>query len=347
MRVVLFKVNHFGDNIVFLPVVQELRRRFPAWEMTLITAEAERPLYAGTLPTERIWTAPSRVTFNHSWRRPWQFMHWLRRLRRENPEACLLSYDQGNAAHLLAWSSGAKVRIGAHMPFVHFRGSITTNVPKTDTGKIVDWNWAMGRTLAQAGGCDEWPDAPPAPDLAHLLNEAPRRSGDLVVIHAGARAQIRRWGKERMALVAQQLLTAGYRVAWVDRPDTQVENLDPHVQRVACDSLSGLAALLSSASLFLCNNSGPMHLANALGTPLVVVSGPSSYDWDPYWYCERNLVLRMPGLPCIACEDSGTGTEHCINTATPLACMHHWSVEAVTRACRDQLAKAPAWFATS
>lgn len=332
MRVVLFKVNHLGDSLVFLPVVQALRRRFPSWRITVITAEPERALYAGDLPPEQIWTAPDRVTFNHSWRRPWRFAYWLLKIRRAQPDACLLSYDQGNAAHLLALFSGAPRRIGAIMAFNHFRRPVTDVVERPPSGKIAEWNWAMAGALARLGGATDWPATPPPPDLSHLTGGAARER-DLVVIHAGARAEIRRWGADRMAAVGRKLVTAGYRVVWVDRPDTTLANFPAEFTRVTCSTLPEFAQLLARASLFLCNNSGPMHLANALGTPLVLVSGFSSYDWDPYWHRDRCTVLRHPTLACIACEDSSAGTYHCANLAAPLACLNYWTVDAVTEAC--------------
>ena len=71
MRLVLFKVNHLGDNVVFLPVVQAIRRLRPDWRLTVITAAPERPLYLADVPGERFWTPPDRLSFHHAWRRPW------------------------------------------------------------------------------------------------------------------------------------------------------------------------------------------------------------------------------------------------------------------------------------
>jgi hypothetical protein len=68
-----------------------------------------------------------------------------------------------------------------------------------------------------------------------------------------------------------------------------------------------------------------------------MISGASSYDWDPYWHRERTTVLRHAALPCIACENSNLGTDVCNNIATPLACLEYWSGDAVTAACRHQL----------
>jgi len=336
MRIVIFKVNHLGDNVVFLPVVQTLRRQFPAWRLTVITAEPERPLYAADLPPDRIWTAPDRVHFNHSWRRPWRFLRWLTRLRAERPDACLLSYDQSNTAHLLAKWSGAPHRIGATLSYLRVRGSLSRAVNQTPAQKIADWNWAMARALVADLGAGDLPATPPGPDLRHLA-PGPIPARGPVVIHAGARSAIRRWGVERMTAVAGRLMGDGRPVVWIDRPEAPLANIPPGMVVRRCDSLADLARTLAGASLLLCNNSGPMHIANALGTPLVVISGPSSRDWDPYWHPDRTTVLRHVQLPCIACEDSNLGTDVCANTATPLACLDHWSVDAVTAACRRQL----------
>ncbi len=338
MRVVIFKVNHLGDNVVFLPVVQELARRFPAWRITVVTAEPERALYAATLPPDRIWTAPSRTTFNHCWRRPWQLARWWLRLRTERPDAVLLSYDQGNTAHLLAKYSGARIRVGADLAFLRVRGSLTEVVNQGPAQKIADWNWAMARRLVEVTGGGDWPPTPPPPDLSSLVagDRAARFSGP-VVIHAGARSVVRRWGATRMVEVARRLAADGHPVTWIDRPDTGITTLPVGVSKKTCESLDDLAPLLANARLFLCNNSGPMHLANAFGTPTVMISGASSYDWDPYWFRERTTVLRHATLPCIACENSNLGTDICINSDAPLACLEFWSVDAVTEACRVRL----------
>lgn len=336
MRVVLFKVNHLGDNVVFLPVVQTLRRLRPDWRITVLTAQPEQILYRGHLPAEQIWTPPNRLAFHHSWRNPFVLGQWWFRLRREQPDVCLLSYDQCNAAHLLAKWSGARVRIGARLPFLKVAGSMTHEVPRAASRKIVDWNWAMGRTLIEATGGHDWPENPPPPDLAALAGPARGRER-LVVIHAGARNDIRRWPAERMALVGARLAAAGWKVIWVDRPDTRLATLPAGVTPLPCEDLATLTGLLARAALLLCNNSGPSHIANAVGTPLVVISGPTSFDWDPYWNPEHNRVLRMPGLACIACEDSGTGTDFCANRTDPLICLRHWTAEAVEQACLEML----------
>lgn len=336
MRVVLFKVNHLGDNVVFLPVVQTLQRLRPDWRLTVITAAPEAPLYRGGLPPAHVWTPPSRQAFHRCWRRPWVMLRWWWRLRQERPDACLLSYDQGNVAHLLARWSGAAVRIGTRQRFLRVPGSLTHAVPRTASRRIVDWNWAMGRTLIEATGGHDWPEAPPPPALAHLTPPDLRRE-QLVVIHAGARNQMRRWGAERMAEVGRRLARDGRRVVWIERPDTHLAALPAELSLARCDRLEDLVGWLARASLLLCNHSGPLQLADALGTPSVVISGPTGPGWDPCWYPARARILRMPGLACIGCEDREASLEVCTNPVATLICLHHWTIAAVAQACEESL----------
>ena len=46
MKLLVFKLNHLGDNVVLLPGLQALRARFPDWQLTIITTPELRALYA-------------------------------------------------------------------------------------------------------------------------------------------------------------------------------------------------------------------------------------------------------------------------------------------------------------
>ncbi len=113
------------------------------------------------------------------------------------------------------------------------------------------------------------------------------------------------------------------------------------MRRVAPGDLPALVTLLAGADLFLGNNSGPMHVANALGRRGVVVSGPTDHGWDPYWHCERWRVLRHSALPCVPCEWNAQFRliRDCALTHDRLACLRHWTVDTVETACRDTLAR--------
>ena len=340
MKIVVFKVNHLGDNVVFLPGIQALRARLPDAQLTIITTPQERALYEN-LTVGRELLRAAKEDFDHSWKRPWQLAAWWSRVRSRRPDACLVSFDQANVPHWLARYSGAAVRVGGALPHLRVRHSLTQDVLPPASGWVAEWNWDITRALVRAMGGAELPATPPPPDLSHLISIPPQpRRRPRVVVHAGSSGELTRWPLERFVAVAGGL-AHDYDVVWVDRPETTASILPPGVTQVAPDSLRAFVTLLAGADFFLGNNSGPMHLANALGLRGVVVTGSTARGWDPYWHRERWQVLRHPALPCQPCEQVTVVPRRCANLAEPLACLRYWSAPAVEAACRETLAGAP------
>jgi ADP-heptose:LPS heptosyltransferase len=338
MRIVVFKLNHLGDNLVFLPGLQALRAHFPDWRLTIITTPAERVLYEQLTPADEILTG-EKLRFDKCWQRPWELAAWWGRIRFRRPDACLLGFDQANVPHLLARSSGAAIRVGGNLEHIRLPHTLTHEVPMPASGLVADWNWELARTLLRVAGGVELAATPPPPDLSHRLLALPAPAArPQIVIHAGSSREFTRWPTDRFVQLATRL-AADHEVVWVDRPETAGAALPATVRRVAPGSLREFATLLAGADLFLGNNSGPMHLANALGCPGVVVTGASALGWNPYWYRERWTVLRHPSLPCQPCERPDKVTLVCTNTAAPFACLQYWTVDAVEAACRETLAR--------
>lgn len=336
MNLAIFKTNHLGDNVVFLPVVQALRRLRPDWHITLITAPHVVDLYAADVPPEALLTVdPERL--KRAWRRPWQFVRWAARLRARRFDACLVSYDQSSVAHGLARLTGARTRVGAAGLLIRLRGSLTHEVPRQPDWGVAKWNWETARALVAAlDGARDWPAEPPPPDLGHLaptVTRHPRR----IVVHAGAKSPMRRWPRDRFAELATRL-ARDHDVHWIDAPEIS-SPAPAGTQVAATPALRDLVRHIAGAALLVGNNSGPMHLATAVGTPGVIVSGPSSPVWDPAWHAEKFQLLRAPGLACLPCDRALLAAPACAHSAEPLACMYRWSVDAVEAACRTSLAR--------
>jgi ADP-heptose:LPS heptosyltransferase len=182
-----------------------------------------------------------------------------------------------------------------------------------------------------------WPDDPPAPDFAHLLSQSVKTGSGRkrVVVHAGANKIFKQWPRDRFESVAVAL-SRDFEVVWIDHGSTTGPAPKGTIPALV-STLGELATRLAGANLFLGNNSGPMHMANALGCPGVVVTGPSAFGWDPYWHPERWTVLRHPNLYCAPCEKANKDLGICTNTASPMACMDYWTDERVEAVCRLQL----------
>jgi ADP-heptose:LPS heptosyltransferase len=343
VRIVVFKFNNLGDSVVFVPVLQALRRRFPDWKITLLTTPNEAELYRGPLGPDEIIVCGKRA-FDKSYRKPWVLASWIWKVRRRRPDACLVPFDQGTAAHAVAKYSGARMRVGARLDPPRLAGALTEEVPIPGDNRPVTWNRDTARALARLIGPNEgWPETPPPPDLRHLLARGPRPAADRrrVVVHAGASSYLNQWATDRFASVATSL-SRDFEVVWISH-GRETGSAPPGTVDAPVSTLRELAEWVAKADLFLGNNSGPMHLANALGCPGVAVTGPSALGWDPYWHRERWTVLRHPSLYCAPCEKPARELAGCANMDNPMACLKYWSVEMVLTACRVRLGQPAAY----
>ena len=178
-----------------------------------------------------------------------------------------------------------------------------------------------------------------------LLQKAKvRREDRLVVLNPAATRLVNRWPTERFAQVCDLLNDEGIRVAVtggaLDRPI--IDHLKANARSAArlIDlggqlSIKELGALLTRANAFLTCDTGPMHIAAALDTPLVCLSGAADPDrTGPL--SPRSVVLIDRTLPCVPCQN-----KHCLY-GKDIRCMTGLSVANVIDALKKQLAEQPA-----
>ena len=139
-----------------------------------------------------------------------------------------------------------------------------------------------------------------------------------LLVHPGASAQARRYPVERFGIVARLLTRRGWPilVTGVEREAVLLAELMQHAPDARClvggATLAEYAALVERAALVICNDTLPMHLADAVGTPEVVLFSGTDYEeqWRPRATAHR--LLRRPtschpcylfecpiGLPCL------------------------------------------------
>ena len=139
-----------------------------------------------------------------------------------------------------------------------------------------------------------------------------------LLVHPGASAQARRYPVERFGIVARLLTRRGWPilVTGVEREAVLLAELMQHAPDARClvggATLAEYAAMVERAALVICNDTLPMHLADAVGTPEVVLFSGTDYEeqWRPRATAHR--LLRRPtschpcylfecpiGLPCL------------------------------------------------
>jgi len=135
----------------------------------------------------------------------------------------------------------------------------------------------------------------------------------LVAIHpgSGGYSLARRWSAEGFARLADALVERyGARIVLVGTPADGASRVASLMHSEAMNlegktTLGQLAAVLKRCNLFIGADSGVMHLAAAVGTPLVAIFGPSNHRaWGPWPRDGRHIILRAD-LPCSPCSYVG------------------------------------------
>ena len=158
-----------------------------------------------------------------------------------------------------------------------------------------------------------------------------------VAVSPGASQATKRWPAERFAEVAQALSAAGASVVLAggpaDRPALEAFRAAcraPVAADLTALPVDALAAALAEVDLLVACDSGPVHLASAVGTPVLAIFGPTSAErWGPR-PPGRALSLCLPCAPC-----SNHGGARCPERHH--RCMLDLGAQAVTAAAREML----------
>ncbi|MHC4379094.1 MAG: glycosyltransferase family 9 protein, partial [Planctomycetota bacterium] len=324
-RVLLVKFWGIGSLQLLTPAARCLRERHPGAQLTLLTLAPNAEFVRGLGAFDEVLTLDVATS---SWPRVFRrILGLVRELRRQRFEAVYDFEFFTRFSAVITLLSGARERSGFAAPQVWRGGFHTRTIP-------FNRYWHVARNFrCLAGGENGLPVTPeevvpfqvqPAhrAELDRVFAEVDLEleSGtELIVLNpnAGSLSLERRWPPTHFAQLARRMVQgAGARVAlvgapseqpWVagiaamtsDLPAGQVVNLAGKL------SIGGLHALLERAGLFVSNDSGPMHLAAASGTPTVGLFGPET----PMMYAPLGVrarsVYRPPACsPCINVHDN-------------------------------------------
>ena len=293
-RLLLRAPNWVGDVVLALPALRDLRRAFPAARLTVLARPWVAELYRAVPQVDAVEESRGHAADVAS-------------VRGRFDAAVLLPNSFGSA--LVAWRAGVPERWGYA---TDGRGPLLTRncgVPASVRGRSqVYYYRAMleGLGLATQGPPDASLDCPEAwsAEGARLLGG----DGPWIGVNPGAfYGSAKRWRPERFAaaaeLVARRL---GASVAIVGGPaerplgEAIAAQLRAPVRLLSGETtLAGLVGVLKCLRLLLTNDSGPMHLAAALGTPLVAVFG--STDWTETAPVAGRAVIVREDVHCSPC----------------------------------------------
>lgn len=302
-----------GDLAIVVPFLKSLRRSFPNARIALLVNAALPNFLEGEGLVDEFFAVrvPWAQHF-HRWRkynplsRDWiSLFSAIRTLRRRRFDWAF-SGRMDLRDNLILWLTRAHRRIAYGLGG---GGSLLTDRVAPDLSRPHRTDlWlhlleAIGVSLDRRPGRLRLANAQMAAATSFLRERGIPEGAFLVGIHPGARSATRRWNHERFAEVAQRLVReARAYVLWFSQPgEPYYAPALEHCYPVSLDFRSFLA-VLSCCSLFICNDSGPLHLANLLDVPVVAIFGPQRPEsFGPRGAHDR-VVIR-PEFSCRPCFD--------------------------------------------
>ena len=312
-KVLLIRLRRIGDIILTTPAVRALRTALPRAELVYVVEEPYRKLVEGNPDIDRIIAVPKGAS-----RR--EFLALARALRKEGFDA-VIDFHGGPRAFLLALLSGAKVKAGYDVKYRGFLYDVRVpRAPKQGRIHSVANHVNLVRALGVAVG------EMPGLVLPRGQVSTFQLSGPYIVLHIGAGNRFRYWGTDNLVRLVRLLgETPGTRVALIGGAEDKAAEAEilgrapGTLSYVGALDLAGTAELIRQATVFVGPDSGPMHIAAAVGTPIVAWFGPTLPANFAPWKPAGGARIIEKDLDCRPCKQRTCvhGDFRCLQLITP------------------------------
>ena len=343
MKILILKPTSLGDVVQALPVLRLLKLHLPQSEIfwwidaDLVGLVESDPGLTGIFKFDRKrWAAP------RSWP---EILTSIRAMR-----ACRFSWVidlQGLArSGLFAWLAHGSLTIGLDDAREGARGFYDVAVPRpSPAAHAVDWYLSV---LTFLGVPVHWQFQwlPERPEIAAKVRDKwNAASARWLLLVPGARWENKRWPAEYFADLVKRLSRADSELRFAilgSVKDAAAAQVIADVDRQRCLDLTGQTSLpemiewVRLSELMVTNDTGPMHVAAALGKPIVAIFGPTDPNrTGPYRQQPNTIQVRH--LPCVPC------LKNRCSYVKPLECLRAVTPAMVYEAVRMRLAATTTW----
>ncbi len=323
---VLMPDGHIGNLVVSLPAIEGLLNHFQDKELYLVIDAAHKEIVETIIDLEHTKFYPRNEVNRGSFlTRTLLYIKFIDDIRQTQPDT-VIDLDGGHTSSMITLLSGASSRVAKSSSTRPYAYNVKVTLP-IGKHKVYDYT-----KIAEAAGAviNEKPyrlssSGARRASLKYKLNSfgvAPGKG--MVCIHPGAGRLQKLWTVTGFAVISDWLAAKEHQVVFIggpgesDRAHEIISLLQNQAYNLAgALSLGELMALFEMSSLFLGNDSGPMHLAAAMGTPVIALFGYGDENrWGPR--CEKSVVLRGQKR-CEECMKKECRDPVCITTLSPAA----------------------------
>ncbi|MFP4440044.1 MAG: glycosyltransferase family 9 protein [Chloroflexaceae bacterium] len=312
-NILAIRLDNIGDLVMLGPALRAVKETAPQARLTLLASRAGAtaapllPWIDEVIVWRAVWQDLGHLAFD-----PDRELAFVRQLAERRFDAALIFTSFSQTPHVpgyVCYLAGIPLRAGESKEFGGT--TLTTELkPAPDdlhqTERSLRLVEALGFHVRNRHLVVSIPAAARAAVDGLLTRAGLDPAAPFVLLHPGASAAARRYPSERAGAVAQQLSQHGRQVlvTGVDREAALIETVMARAPGaralVGGTQLAEFAALVERAALVICGNTLPLHLADALETPVLVLYAGTDYErqWQPRVVPHRLLRRPTPCHPC-------------------------------------------------
>ena len=320
----LMPEKHMGNLVVSLPAIDGLIKHFQGKAFYLVIDGAYREIVESIISEEQIKLYPRKQLNTGSYlRRGLSYTEFMYSVRKMQPDLAI-DLQGGHTSSLVTLFSGAVSRVTGSFtkrPYA-YNAKVNVSEGKHKVYSYLEIAASVGAPINEKSYRLQSAGARKVSLARKLRNIGLAAERRIVTVHPGAGRLQKLWSISGFATIADWLTAREYQVVFVggsaelDRTSEIISLLSHQTYNlVGILSLGELMALFEMSSLFLGNDNGPMHLAAAMGTPVVAMFGYADETrWRPR--CEKSIVIRGEER-CQDCSKKECQDPKCINTLSP------------------------------
>lgn len=328
MNILIVKLSAIGDVIHTLPSLAALRKLYPEAHITWVVEEAaaglvnNHPLLDAVLISRRkSWI---KYLGKGEFSRPLREMRAFLRELRKRPYDLVIDFHGLLKSALIVLLSGGKRKLGydsmQELSGLFYNEKIPEDMNKHAVDRYLDFPRHLGAKIAKAQFILPSDNAAQA-RIQSLLEKYHLENKKFIAVNPVAYWETKLWDDEKFARLADLIKAKlDIEVVFTGSEKESIEKITARMQTKAVNlagetTLPQLAYLYQKALLLVTTDSGPMHLAAAVGTPVVALFGPT----DPQKtgpYGDGHIIIRAD-LPCSPCLRRECPTTKCMQDILP------------------------------
>ena len=315
-NILIIKPSALGDIVHSLPFLAALREQFPQAEIDWVVARGLHAFLEGHPMIRRLW-----VINKDQWKKPARIKKTLSEILQLRKDLRAQQYDVAIdlsgllRSGIITWFSRARFKLGFYesdegSPFFY-----THKIHGSMEIHAIDRYLEIAKFMGCRMGKVRYPFAP-YPEAPDVLKTLPEK---FCILCPSAGKPANRWPAEKFGQLAARLDLPAVVIASGAEADIAREVVAHSngnaVSLAGKTGLKDLPGLIQKARFFVCNDTGPMHIAAALDVPVFAIFGPANpIRTGPYGEIHTVIQKQLDCSPCYAHQPCTHNDFRCMDT---------------------------------